>query len=48
MKRDSVGRMSPFVNRDISEWGSWYEPKNEPGGLNKVCRQSPCLSSTQK
>ena len=29
MKRNGVGRMSSFLNRDISEWGSWYEPKND-------------------
>ena len=27
-----------FPKRDINEWGSRYEPKNNyPGGLNKVC-----------
>ena len=49
-ERDSVNRMFPFAKRDISEWGSKYEPKNNSlrGGLNKVCRQPLCLSSTQK
>ena len=28
MKRDGVDRMFPFAKRDISEWGSRYEPKN--------------------
>ena len=28
MKRDGVDRMFPFARRDISEWGSRYEPKN--------------------
>ena len=28
MKRDGVNRMFPFAKRDISEWGSRYEPKN--------------------
>ena len=28
MKRDSVDRMFPFAKRDISEWDSRYEPKN--------------------
>ena len=27
MKRDSVDRMFSFAKRDISEWGSKYEPK---------------------
>ena len=46
MKRDSVDGMFPFP---FGEWGSKYEPKcKEPGDLNKVCRQPPCLSSTRK
>ena len=28
MKRDGVDRMFPFAKRDISEWGSRCEPKN--------------------
>ena len=28
MKRDGVNRMFPFAKRDISEWGSRYQPKN--------------------
>ena len=28
MKCDGVDRMFPFAKRDISEWGSRYEPKN--------------------
>ena len=28
MKGDGVDRMFPFAKRDISEWGSRYEPKN--------------------
>ena len=49
MKRDGVNRMFPFAKRDISEWGSRYESKIiNRGGVNKVCRQPPCLSSTQK
>ena len=28
MKRDGVDKMFPFAKRDISEWGSRYEPKN--------------------
>ena len=28
MKRDGVDRMFPFSKRDISEWGSKYQPKN--------------------
>ena len=28
MKRDGVDRMFQFAKRDISEWGSKYEPKN--------------------
>ena len=28
MKRDGFDRMFPFANRDISEWDSRYEPKN--------------------
>ena len=28
MKRNGVDRMFPFAKRDISEWGSRYEPKN--------------------
>ena len=28
MKRDGVDRMFPFAKRDISEWCSRYEPKN--------------------
>ena len=28
MKRDGVDRMIPFAKRDISEWGSRYEPKH--------------------
>ena len=48
MKRDGVNRMFPFAKRDINR-GSRYEPKKlTEGGLNKVCRQSVCLSSTQK
>ena len=40
--------MFPLAKRDINEWDSRYEPKNNlPGGLNKVCRQPPCLSSTR-
>ena len=27
MNRDGVNRMFPFAKRDISEWGSRYEPK---------------------
>ena len=27
MKRDGGDRMLPFAKRDISEWGSRYEPK---------------------
>ena len=27
-RRDGVDRMFPFAKRDISEWGSRYEPKN--------------------
>ena len=27
-KRDGIDRMFPFAKRDISEWGSKYEPKN--------------------
>ena len=27
MKRDGVNKMFPFAKRDISEWGSRYEPK---------------------
>ena len=27
MKRDGVDRMFPFAKRDISKWGSRYEPK---------------------
>ena len=39
MKRGGVNRTFPFPKRDINEWGSRYEPKNNyPGGLNKVCR----------
>ena len=46
MKLDGVNRMFPFAKQDISEWGSRYEPKNNPPGvLNKVCRQRSCLSS---
>ena len=28
MKRDSIDRIFPFAKRDISEWFSRYEPKN--------------------
>ena len=28
MKRDDFDRMFPFANRDISEWDSRYELKN--------------------
>ena len=28
MKRDGVDRMFPFAKRNISEWCSRYEPKN--------------------
>ena len=28
MKRGGVDRMFPFAKRDISEWGSRSEPKN--------------------
>ena len=28
IKRDSVNRRFPFAKRDISEWASRYEPKN--------------------
>ena len=28
MKRGGFDRIFPFVKRDISEWGSRYEPKN--------------------
>ena len=28
MKLDGVDRMFPFAKRDISEWSSKYEPKN--------------------
>ena len=28
MKRDGVDRIFPFAKRDMSEWGSRYEPKN--------------------
>ena len=28
MKRDGIDRMFSFAKRDISEWGSRYEPKN--------------------
>ena len=28
MKSDAADRMFPFAKRDISEWGSRYEPKN--------------------
>ena len=28
MKCDSVNRMFPFAKRDITEWSSRYEPKN--------------------
>ena len=28
MKRDGIDRMFPFAKRDISEWVSRYEPKN--------------------
>ena len=28
MKRDGVDRMFPFAKRNISEWGSRYESKN--------------------
>ena len=31
MKRDGVHRMFPFAKQDISEWGSRYEPKSNPG-----------------
>ena len=27
MKRDGVDGMFPFAKKDISEWGSKYEPK---------------------
>ena len=37
MKSDGVDRMFPFAKRDISEWGSRYEPKNnQPGGLSDL------------
>ena len=47
MKGDSVDRMFPFAKWDICEWGSKYDPKNNWGSY-KVCREFPCLSSTQK
>ena len=55
MNRDGVDRMFPFVKRD-SEWGSKHEPKKYLlggggggcGGSYKVCKQLPCLPSTQK
>ena len=28
MKSDGVDRIFPFAKRNISEWGSRYEPKN--------------------
>ena len=28
MKHDGVDRIFPFAKRDMSEWGSRYEPKN--------------------
>ena len=28
MKRDGADRMFPFAKREISEWVSSYEPKN--------------------
>ena len=28
MKHNGVDRMFPFAKRDLSEWGSRYEPKN--------------------
>ena len=47
MKLDGVNRLFSFAKRDISEWCSRYEAKNNlPGVLNKVCRQRSCLSST--
>ena len=48
MKRGGIDRMFPFAKRDISEWGSKYEPKIINWGSYKACRQLPCLSSTQK
>ena len=48
MKRDSVDKMFPFGKRDISERGSRYDPKIIKRGSYKVCRQLPCISSTQK
>ena len=42
MKRDGDNRMFPFAKRDISKWGSKYEPKNNSSGnLNNVCKQTP-------
>ena len=42
MKRDGDNRMFPFAKRDISKWGSKYEPKNNsPGNLKNVCKQTP-------
>ena len=45
MKRYGVNRMFSLVKRDISEWDSRYEPKNnQPADLNKACRQPPLPS----
>ena len=47
MKRDGADKMFTFAKRDISEWGSRVQKIIKWGSYN-ICRQLPCLLSTQK
>ena len=48
-ERDSVNRTFPFAKRDISEWGSKYEPKNNSLGVVLIRFVSnPCVCQAPK